>query len=154
METLSNFREILTFSSKLRCFHKVTVLRKIWCSFRYFNEMFCLSSSNFHLLCFEKKNCLKSMFLDCFGIAFKLTWSRWEMLYLTSIDMVRTLLTRYFEPFRKVFLRMLLNSDFLLWAPLIWRKLVLGSNQRSPAYLSYPGRLGEPITRETKSWRG
>lgn len=78
------------------------------------------------------------------------------MLYLTSKDMVRTLLTRYFEPFRTVFLRMLLNSDFLLyiWAPLIWRKLVLGSNQRSPAYLSYPGRLGEPITRETKSWRG
>ena len=27
------------------------------------------------------------MFLDCFGIAFKLTWSGWEMLYSDSKDM-------------------------------------------------------------------
>lgn len=124
-----------------RCFHKVFINHFVWVPQTLFTLLW-------------KKNCLKSMFLDCFGIAFKLTWSRWEMLYLTSKDMVRTLLTKYFEPFRKAFLRMLLNSGFLLWAPLIWRKLVLGSNQRSPAYLSYPGRLSEPITRETKSWRG
>ena len=57
------------------------------------------------------------MFLDCFGMVFKLTLSGWEMLYLTSKDMLRTLLTRYIQAFLKAFLRLLLNSVFLLWAP-------------------------------------
>ena len=81
-----------------RCFHKVTVLRKIWCSFRYYNEIL-LWTILFEFLKFFiysalTKNCLESMFLDYFGMAFKLTLSGWEMLYLTSKDMVRTLLTR------------------------------------------------------------